>query len=106
MKYLKKFEKKFEPLKYNDGDYVVLDIEKFTKNNKIDNKIDELPNKFGIITNREYYDDLPYPYIVKTYTPGEDDEGLFIKFDEIERLMTPEEIEFFNMKLKANKFNI
>ena len=37
MKYLKKFEKKFEPLKYNEGDYVVLDIEKFTKNNKIDN---------------------------------------------------------------------
>lgn len=33
MKYIKKIEKVIHPLRYKEGDYVVLDVEQITKNN-------------------------------------------------------------------------
>jgi len=44
--------------------------------------------------------------LVKTYAAGEDEEGLNTSDSEIVRLMTPEEIKNFKIKIDANKFNI
>ena len=122
MKYLKTFEKITHPLLYKNGDYVVLDIDKFNKNNlnfqsvpdsttfgKFPQKKyedNEPGSKFGILTEQEFDDSFPFPYVVKTFSPGEDEEGINISPDEIERLMTPEEIDNFKLKMNANKFNI
>jgi len=109
MKYIKTFEKVIYPLLYKEGDYVLLDTEKINKNNKSNNYTDQninYDNRFGIINTQEFDDSFPFPYLVKTYAAGEDEEGLNTSDSEIVRLMTPEEIKNFKIKIDANKFNI
>ena len=108
MKYLKKYEEINNSLIYKKGDYVVLNVDKINTNNKFyDDPIMTDENKFGVIYYCQDFDNsFPYPYSIKTYVSGEDSDGTNIRDDEIERLMTPDEIDIFKMKEDANKFNI
>ena len=106
MKYLMKYEEITNHLFYNEGDYVLLDIDKINKDiiefEYSDHKMNP-DDKFGVILATQ---DMPYPYVIKTYYPGDDENGIVIKIDEIKRLMTSEEIEKYNLDKITNKFNI
>jgi len=103
MKYIKTYEENKKYPKYNVGDYVLLSIKKIDKNNikygnddPISIPDDSLAQIVGIDFN------VDYPYTSKFYNNREFD----LKPNEIIRLLTPEEIEEFEMKKEANKYNL
>ena len=103
MKYIKTYEENKKFPKYNIGNYVLLSIKKINKNNiqygnndPISIPDDSLAQIIGININDDY------PYTSKFYNDREFD----LKPNEIIRLLIPEEIEEFEMKKAANKYNL
>jgi len=101
MKYLKYFESE---LKYEIGDYILLNLDKIYSNNERDYNIEEEDqpddSMAKIIGVDE--DDDKFKFGIIFYT----DREYRIREDEIERRLTPEEIEEFETKKSALKYNL
>jgi len=112
MKYLKYLNEGRLGLKYNDDDYILLDLENI-KNNaffkaantillylKKEDKFFEENYKFAQIHVVKFDDFLPYR--VKFY------DGVVLDIDEnaIIRLLTPDEIQTFEALKTGSKFNL
>jgi len=99
MKYLKKYE---ESIKYNIGDYVLLNKSILTDidTTKIID-IDLIPDHgiYGLIT--DYQEKYTYPYDVEIYR-----DKIFINNNEILRHLTPNEIQTYKTYKKSVKYNI
>ena len=112
MKYIKTFEE--INLKYNIGDYVILDlakikkdIDKLNSDKGLDIKV-QIENIVKIIRFRELSKTLLY-YQIEFYF-GQDDDFYLIRDEDIVREATTEEIDDFKEKKELNnkidKFNI
>lgn len=102
MKHLKTFENYDDELIYKPKDYIVLNSDEIDNTNKaysFKNKTIDIFCKIKNIVRRQNY---PFVYEVEFYN----DTCLLIQNNEIERLMTTEEIEKFEMKKTTSKFNI
>ncbi len=96
MKYLKQFEDYFQ--EYNVGDYVLLNLDEVNKEWKIvDNNGNFIIDDTAIIEAAliDYYE-----------IKFSDDDTLHVKEKCIKRLLTPEEINKFNLKKDTKKYNL
>jgi len=104
MKYLKKFETVQSDIKsfnYNIGDIVLLDLDSIQKTNtlSINFPTDEIAKIIKL-----YHD--PFKYIIN-FPKASNGEGVFyITEDNIIRKATPDDMEKFESKKLAIKFNI
>lgn len=97
MKYLKKFEiysEKLFPKEYKIGDYILLDNIKLEEEGY---KCDGLGKIIKIFSRQ-----LLYPYLVLF----DNNDQLYLEEDKIVRLLTTEEIELYESKLEAIKYNL
>ena len=86
MKYIKTFEPE---LKYKAGDYVLVPKWNY-------------PYNYCYIQSNDHTD-LPYNV---TWASKKTERDVWVKEDEIERLLTPEEIEIYNDLKITDKYNI
>ncbi len=98
MKYIKTYEQISKDW-YNVDDYIILDIEKMKSEDDCQN---DYPDNIAKVKSYDPIRRIVYPYSVVFY------DGLetMIKYSEILGLATPEEIEEFDMKQKAEKYNL
>lgn len=100
MKYIKKFEKIDKINQYEDGDYILLDIDEIRKNNDITS------SHYEPIDNMAYiYHSGEQMYAIEFYN-GKDLEFNYIEENEIIRELTPEEIEEFKLKKATHKYGL
>jgi len=103
MKYLKNFEYNKIP-EYNIGDYILIDVDKVIANNKTDGYELDIIDKYGLISYEPTEFDDKFLYSVAFYNYKDELYGIFS--DEIIRKMNKDEIDEYNNKKDALKFNI
>ena len=100
MKHLKNVEDTVKSLKYKEGDYILLDVEKIKENNIKFGYKDIIYDNCGEIYAA--YPTEKYPYVVLYYN----DNQIQIIEDEIIRLLNQDEINDFLIKKEAKKYNL
>jgi hypothetical protein len=93
MKHLKTYEQNI--FLYETGDYVLLDIDKLSKE---DYTTDDGLARIVDISKRTTW----FPYLVEF----DNNCSIYIEEDKIIRLLTPKEIEDFKIKQALNKYNL
>jgi len=89
---------------YKIGQYILLDMNKIIFNNS-SCESEHLPiNNMAIITEVDKFEN-GYPYSIEFFN-GLDTDFVFVKEEEIERLLTPDEIEEFKTKKDSLKYNL
>ena len=100
MRYIKSFEK--NSTLYNIDDYVLLDLQKIDDYNK-STKSSSIPIRDPFVKILQTItDDDVMPYRIEFYN----DDYYRVKDQEIIRKLTPEEIENFETRRKAIKYNL
>jgi hypothetical protein len=109
MKYLKNFEKLHEN-KYKVGDYILINIDFIKKHNFYNTFYSDFTVPFGRITDVDYILFNPYTVsIIYENAPMPDRSGIdamCLRDDEIIRHLTPDEIDEFESKKTALKYNL
>lgn len=90
MKYIKEYRNSVKELKYKAGDYVL--VPKF-----------DYPYNYCYIQSTDHTD---MPYFIFWSLFHEDSFTVWVKEEEIERLLTPEEIEEYKNMKGTDKYNI
>ena len=102
MKHIKTYENLLVKQEYQIGDYVLLleDANRRTWNVDLHCKIIDVENKIGYRTES-------IGYKIRTfYTNDHSEAKVWIDQKEIERKLTPKEIEEYKLKEEAKKYNI
>ena len=98
MKYIKQYENIDN--KYKVGDYVLLDIEEIERENIRTASQDVPISELGLIIDIDL--NINYPYIIKSIS----NKTCRIREVEIIRLLTPSEIDKFELTPISNKYNL
>lgn len=104
MRHIIKYELNFNKGKYEVGDYVVININKVKNSyedffSSFDNE--EL-NKYVYVKITDIINNGEFPLKIQTSLGS----GTSVNKDEIERYMTPDEIEKYEIEKNANKYNL